>query len=73
MHSVVSGALVIEKDVVQAGATTKQQYPIYFVSEVLTRSKKYYSKVEKICYTVIMSAWKLQHYFEARIIRFLTN
>jgi hypothetical protein len=29
--------------------------------------------VEKICYAVIMSAHKLQHYFEAHIIRVLTD
>jgi hypothetical protein len=39
----------------------------------LAGSKKYYSKVEKICYAVIMSARKLRHYFEAHTIRVLTN
>jgi hypothetical protein len=29
--------------------------------------------MEKICYTVIMSVWKLQHYFEAHTIKVLTN
>jgi hypothetical protein len=55
------------------GKIMKQQYPVYFVSDVLTRSKKYYSEVEKICYAVIMSARMLQHYFEAHTIRVLTN
>jgi hypothetical protein len=41
--------------------------------EVLAGSKKYYSKVEKICYAVIMSSRKLQHYFEAHHIRVLMN
>jgi hypothetical protein len=35
------------------------QIPIYFVSEALSSSKKYYSKMEKICYAVVMSARKL--------------
>jgi hypothetical protein len=39
----------------------------------LTGSKKYYSEMEKICYTVIMSARKLRHYFEAHTIKVLTN
>jgi hypothetical protein len=43
------------------------------MSEVLTGSKKYYSEMEKICYVVIMSARKLQHYFEAHTIKVLTN
>jgi hypothetical protein len=72
-HSVVNRALVVEKELAHKGATTKQQYPVYFVSEVIAGSKKYYSEVEKICYAVVMSARKLRHYFEARTIRVLTN
>jgi hypothetical protein len=36
-----------------------QQVPIYFVSKALTGSKKYYLKMEKICYTIVMSVRKL--------------
>jgi hypothetical protein len=72
-HSVVSGPLVMEKEVTWSGATTKQQYHVYFVWEVLAGSKKYYSKVKKICYAVIMCSTKLRHYFEAQHIRVLTN
>jgi hypothetical protein len=72
-HSVVSRALVLEKELTQAGAMAKQQYPVYFVSEVLGASKKYYSDVEKICYAVVICSRKLQHYFEAHTIRVLTN
>jgi hypothetical protein len=43
------------------------------VLEVLTGSKKFYSEMEKICYAVIMSSRKLQHYFEAHTIKVLTN
>jgi predicted regulator of amino acid metabolism with ACT domain len=46
---------------------------VYFVLEVLTRSKKYYSNMEKICYAVITSAKKDRHYFEAHKIKVLTN
>jgi ribonuclease HI len=46
---------------------------VYFVLEVLTGSKKYYSEMEKICYAVIMSAKKLWHYFKAHTIKILTN
>jgi hypothetical protein len=70
---VVSRALVVEKEVAHKGATMKQQYLVYFVSEVLARSKKYYSNVEKICYAVVMSARKLCHYFEAHTIRVMTD
>jgi hypothetical protein len=43
------------------------------VSDILTGSKRFYSKVEKLCYVVIMSARKLRHYFEAHAIRVLTD
>jgi hypothetical protein len=71
MHSVVSRALVIEKEVTKESKVMKQQFPIYFVSEVLTESKKYYSKMENFCYVVVMSARKLHHYFEAHTIKVL--
>jgi hypothetical protein len=71
MHSVVSKALVIEKEVTKESKVMKQQFPIYFVSEVLTESKKYYSKMENFCYVVVMSARKLHHYFEAHTIKVL--
>jgi ribonuclease HI len=50
-----------------------QQVPIYFISEALTSSKKYYSKMEKICYVVVMSTRKLRHYFKAHKISVLMN
>jgi hypothetical protein len=58
-HSAVSGALVVEKEVSTNGKIVKQQFPEYFISKVLTGSKRFYSKVEKICYAVITSACKL--------------
>jgi hypothetical protein len=46
---------------------------MYFVSEVLTGSKKYYSKEKKIFYAVIRSSRKLCYYFEAHTMKVLTN
>jgi hypothetical protein len=46
---------------------------VYFVSEVLTGSKKFYSEMENFCYAIIMSAQKLCHYFEAHAVDVLTN
>jgi hypothetical protein len=64
---------VVKKEIVGNGKTAKQQFPVYFVLENLTGSKRFYSKVETICYAVIMSVHKLRHYFKAHIIRVLTN
>jgi DNA polymerase II small subunit/DNA polymerase delta subunit B len=56
---VVSGALDVEKEIKNKDKTSKQQFPVYFMSEVLTGSKKFYSEMKKICYAVIMSSQKL--------------
>jgi hypothetical protein len=69
MHSAIIRALVTEKEIMQNGKIAKHQFPEYFVSEVLTRSKTFYSEMEKNYYTIIMSACKLWHYFEAYTIR----
>ena len=68
-YSAVSAALVLEKE----DEGKKQQLPVYFVSEALAGSKLLYSKLEKIVYAVVMSARKLQHYFEAHKIIVVTD
>jgi hypothetical protein len=72
-HAAVNGTLVVEKEIVSNDKPMKQQFPVYFMSEVLIGSKIFYSEMEKICYAVIMSARKLRHYFEAHKIKVLTN
>jgi hypothetical protein len=59
MHTAVSGAHVQERETSKEGKKLSHQVPIYFVFEALTGFKKYYSKMEKICYGVVMSARKL--------------
>jgi hypothetical protein len=60
-HSAVSAALVQEK----LEGQTKKQAPIYFVSKVLSLSKKTYTELEKVLYAVLMASRKLRHYFQA--------
>jgi ribonuclease HI len=60
-HSAVSAALVQEKLKGQA----KKQVPVYFVSKVLSLSKKNYTDLEKVLYAVLMVSRKLRHYFQA--------
>jgi hypothetical protein len=64
-HSAVSAALVQEK----LDGQVKKQAPVYFISEVLSLSKKNYTELEKVLYAVLMASRKLRHYFQAyRII-----
>jgi hypothetical protein len=60
-HAAVSAALVQEKQEGQA----RKQVPVYFVSEVLSASKKNYTELEKVLYVVLMASRKLWHYFQA--------
>jgi hypothetical protein len=60
-HVAVSATLVQEK---QEGQV-KKQAPVYFVSEVLSPSKKNYTELEKVLYAVLMASRKLRYYFQA--------
>jgi hypothetical protein len=60
-HSTVSAALVQEK----LEGQIKKQAPEYFVSEVISLSKKKFTELEKVLYAVLMASRKLQHYFQA--------
>jgi hypothetical protein len=60
-HAAVSATLVQEKREGQA----RKQVPVYFVSEVLSASKKNYIELEKVLYAVLMASRKLRHYFQA--------
>jgi hypothetical protein len=60
-HAVVSAAHVHEKQ----DGQVKRQTLIYFISEVLSLSKKNYTELEKVLYDVLMASRKLRHYFQA--------
>jgi hypothetical protein len=64
---------MVEKEIIGNSKATKQQFPVYFVSEVFTGSKRFYSEMEKICYGIVMSARNLRHYFKAHTVTVLTN
>jgi hypothetical protein len=60
-HSALSATLVQEK----LEGQIKKQVPVYFVSEVLSLSKKNYTELEKVLYAILMASRKLRHYFQA--------
>jgi ribonuclease HI len=59
---VVSTVLVVER--AEEGHAYPVQHPIYFISEVLSPSKKKYPQVQKLLYAVLLTARKLRHYFD---------
>jgi NifB/MoaA-like Fe-S oxidoreductase len=58
----VSTTLVVER--VEEGHTYLVQHLVYFISEVLGPSKMKYPQVQKLLYTVLLTARKLRHYFD---------
>ena len=41
----------------------KKQLLVYYVSETLDGTKKFYIEMEKVAYVVVMASRKLKHYF----------
>ena len=68
---VVSTAIVVERQ--EEGHIQKVQRPVYFISEVLGESKIRYPQVQKILYAVLITSWKLVHYFQAHPISVVTS
>jgi hypothetical protein len=62
-----------ERERLKGDKKLSYQVPIYFISDALAGSKKYYMEMLNIRYVVVMSARKLQHYFEAHRVRVLMN
>jgi hypothetical protein len=40
------------------------QRPVYFISEVLSKSKVWYPAVQKLLYAILIASRKLRHYFD---------
>jgi hypothetical protein len=59
---VVSTALVVER--AEEGHAYTVQHPVYFINEVLGPSKIRYPQFQKVLYAVLLTAPKLQHYFD---------
>ena len=49
------------------------QHPVYFISEVLGPSKIRYPQVQKLLYAVLLTAHKLQQYFDGHKVIVVTG
>ena len=65
VEEAVTSVLVREED--------RRQRPVYYASKLLTRAEVQYSPMEKLAFTLIISARKLRPYFQAHTIIVLTN
>jgi hypothetical protein len=68
---VVSVTIIVERR--EEGHTLLVQRPVYFISEVLTKTKIHYPQIQKLLYTVILTRRKLRHYFESHPVTMVSS
>jgi hypothetical protein len=68
---VVSAAIVVERR--EEGHALLVQRPVYFISEVLSKTKIRYPQIQKLLYAVILTRRKLQHYFESHPVTVVSS
>jgi hypothetical protein len=68
---VVSATIVVERG--ESDTNHKTQYPVYFVSEVLSDSMSQYFHVMKLPYALVITARKLSGYFQVHRIEVHTS
>ena len=69
--TVVSTAIIVERE--EEGYAYKVQWPIYYISEVLSDSKVRYPHVQKLLYALVITSCKLCHYFDEHKITVVTD
>jgi hypothetical protein len=68
---VVSAAIVVKRR--EEGHALPAQRPVYFISEVLSETKIRYPQIQKLLYAVILTRWKLRHYFESHPVTVVSS
>jgi ribonuclease HI len=68
---VVGAAVVIERR--EEGLALLVQRLVYFISEVLSETKVCYPQIQKLLYAVILTRWKLRHYFESHPVTVVSS
>src|SRR3954469_8175448 len=70
-NKVISVVTVVERE--EEGHDHKVQWPTYYLSEVLTKSKQWYPHHQKLAYGVFFASRKLRHYFQEHKIKVVST
>jgi ribonuclease HI len=68
---VVSAAIVVERR--EEGHALPVERSVYFISEVLSKTKICYPQIQKLLYVVILTRRKLRHYFESHPVTVVSS
>jgi hypothetical protein len=68
---VVSVVIVVER--AEEGHALPVQRPVYYISEVLSKTKARYPQIQKLLYAVVLAQRKLRHYFKAHPITVVSS
>jgi hypothetical protein len=68
---VVSTVVVVER--AEEGHVLPVQRPIYFISEVLSKTKVRYLQIQKLLYAIVLTRRKLRHYFESHPVTMVSS
>jgi hypothetical protein len=68
---VISSAIIVECS--KEGHAFGVQRPVYFISEVLSKSKVLFPAVQKLLYAILITSRKLRHYFDEYKITVITD
>jgi hypothetical protein len=69
--SVVGTTIMVKQG--ESDINCKIQYPVYFISEVLSDSKTQYFHIMKLAYALLITSRKLSHYFHVHQIEVHTS
>jgi ribonuclease HI len=68
---VANAVIVVERT--EEGHALPVQWPVYYISEVLSETKARYPQVQKLLYAVVLARRKLRHYFEAHPVTVISS
>jgi hypothetical protein len=68
---VVSAVIIVERT--EEGHALPVQQLVYYISEVLSKTKAHYPQVQKLLYAVLLARRKLRHYSEAHPVTVVSS